>query len=103
MLTDREVLSTFEMLKNEHLDVRTVTLGISLFDCASDDLKRFKKNIHDKISSLARNLVRTCDEVGVKYGIPIVNKRISVSPVAVAACPFSAQEMVEIAQTLDAT
>lgn len=101
MLTDREVISTFEMLKNEHLDVRTVTLGISLFDCASDDLKRFKKNIHDKISRLARNLVLTCDEVAVKYGIPIVNKRIAVSPIAVAACPFSPSEMVEIAGTLD--
>jgi hypothetical protein len=101
MLTDREVLSTFEMLKNEHLDVRTVTLGISLFDCAGDDLKRFKRNVHDKITRLAGNLVRMCDEVGVKYGIPIVNKRIAVSPVAVAACPFAPSEMVEIAQTLD--
>lgn len=101
MLTDREVLSTFEMLKNEHLDVRTVTLGISLFDCSSDDLKRFKRNIHDKITRLAGNLVRMCDEVGVKYGIPIVNKRIAVSPVAVAACPFGPLEMVEIAHTLD--
>lgn len=103
MLTDREVLSTFEMLKNEHLDVRTVTLGISLFDCASDDLDRFRRNVHDKICRLARHLVATCDEVGVKYGIPIVNKRISVSPIAVAGCSFSASQMVEIAETLDET
>lgn len=101
MLTDREVLSTFEMLRNEHLDVRTVTLGISIFDCASDDLSRFRRNVHDKISRLAQNLIGTCEDVALKYGIPIVNKRIAVSPVAVAACPFSAPEMVEVAKTLD--
>lgn len=101
MLTEREVISTFEMLRNEHLDVRTITLGISLFDCASDDLQRFKGNVHDKISRLAGNLVRTCDDVAVKYGIPIVNKRVAVSPIAVAACPFSAPQMVEIAHVLD--
>lgn len=101
MLTDREVLSTFEMLKNEHLDVRTITLGISIFDCASDDLGRFKNKLHTKISRLARNLVGTCEEVALKYGIPIVNKRIAVSPVAAAACPFSSVEMVEVAKTLD--
>ncbi|MCU0586886.1 MAG: PFL family protein [Syntrophobacteraceae bacterium] len=101
MLTDREVISTFEMLRNEHLDVRTVTLGISLFDCASDDLGRFQRNVHDKISRLAGNLVGVCDEVAVKYGIPVVNKRVAVSPVAVAACPFAATQMVEIAATLD--
>ncbi len=101
MLTDREVISTFEMLRNEHLDVRTITLGISLFDCASDDLRRFKQNVYDKINRLAGSLVGVCDEVAVKYGIPIVNKRVAVSPMAVAACPFSASEMVEIAGTLD--
>ena len=101
MLTQREVISTFEMLRNEHLDVRTITLGISLFDCASDDLERFKGNVYSKISRLAGNLVGTCDEVAVKYGIPIVNKRVAVSPVAVAACPFSAPQMVEIAGVLD--
>ncbi len=101
MITDREILATLEMLKNEHLDVRTVTMGISLFDCASHDLERFKKNIHDKVMRLACDLVGTCDELAVKYGIPVVNKRIAVSPIAVAACSFSASEMVEIAKTLD--
>jgi len=101
MLSDREVLSTLEMLKNEHLDVRAVTLGISLFDCASHDLERFKKNVENKILRLAQNLVAICDEVGDKYGIPIVNKRIAVSPIAVAGCSFSTEQMMDIAKTLD--
>jgi uncharacterized protein len=103
MLTDREILSTLEMLKNEHLDVRTVTLGISLFDCADQDHERFMQRIHDKICRMAQDLVRVCDEVGMQYGIPVVNKRIAVSPIAVAACAFSAFQMVAIAKTLDET
>jgi uncharacterized protein (UPF0210 family) len=101
MLSDREVLSTLEMLKNEHLDVRTVTLGISLLDCASHVEDRFRKLVHGRIGGLARHLVRICDEVGDKYGIPVVNKRIAVSPMAVAAAPFSSAQLVNIARTLD--
>lgn len=102
MLTDREIIATLEMLKNENLDVRTVTLGISLFDCASHDLDRFIENVRSKITGLAKNLVPVCDEVGLKYGIPVVNKRISISPIAVAACGFPAEGMVKIAMALDA-
>ena len=101
MLTDREILSTLEMLKNEHLDVRTVTLGISLFDCADQDHERFMQRFYDKICRTAQDLVRVCDEVGLQYGIPVVNKRIAVSPIAVAACAFSAPQMVAIAKTMD--
>jgi len=89
------------MLQNEHLDVRTVTLGINLLDCASDDLNRFKDNIFARITGLAKNLVHVCNQVGDKYGIPVVNKRISVSPVAVLGAMFSSREMVEIAKTLN--
>jgi len=101
MYSEREVLSTLEMLKNEHLDVRTVTLGISLFDCASHDLEVFKRNIREKILRFAGSLVDICDEVGDRYGIPVVNKRIAVSPVAVAGCSFSSVQMVEVAKALD--
>lgn len=101
MITDREVIATFEMLRNEHLDVRTVTLGISLFDCASHDIQRFRENIRDKIRRLAGNLVAVCDEVGIRYGIPVVNKRIAVSPIAAAAGAFSPAEMIAVAATLD--
>jgi len=101
MLNESEVLSTLEMLKNENLDVRAVTLGINLFDCASDDPQRFQDNIRTKINRLARNLITVCDQVGEKYGIPVVNKRISVSPIAVAAAPFHPDDMVAIAATLN--
>jgi hypothetical protein len=101
MLTEREILSTLEMLENEHLDVRTVTLGINLLDCASHELKRFQDNVLSKINDLAGGLVRACDRVGNKYGIPVVNKRISVTPIAVAAAPFSSSQMIDIALTLN--
>jgi len=101
MLNEQEVLSTLEMLKNENLDVRTVTLGINLFDCASDDSQRFQDNIRRKITGLAQNLVAVCDQIGEKYGIPVVNKRISVSPIAMAAAPFHPDDMVAIAVTLN--
>ncbi|HRZ18394.1 MAG TPA: DUF711 family protein, partial [Candidatus Hydrogenedentes bacterium] len=96
MFTHGEILSVLEMLRSEHLDLRTVTLGINLLDCASDDLGRFRERIYDRITSTARNLVAVCDQVGEKYGIPVVNKRISVSPIAVAAAPFGPEEMVAI-------
>lgn len=101
MFSEREILSVVEMLKNENLDVRTVTLGINLLDCASDDVGRFVDNIYTRITSTARNLVRICDEVGNKYGIPVVNKRISVSPIAVAGAPFNAQQMLRVAKALN--
>jgi len=101
MLRELDVLSTLEMLRNEHLDVRTVTLGISLLDCASHQLNVFRNRVERKICKVADNLVRVCDEVGEKYGIPVVNKRIATSPLAVAAAPFSSSQMVEVAHTLD--
>ncbi len=101
MLSDREVISTLEMLRHEHLDVRTVTLGISLFDCASDDIGRFTANVREKICRIASDLVGVCDQVAVRYGIPIVNKRIAVSPIAVAACSMNTGRMVDAAVTLD--
>jgi hypothetical protein len=101
MLTHREILSTLEMLKSEHLDVRTVTLGISLFDCASREPEEFMDAMSAKIESVAQNLVRVCDQVAIRYGIPIVNKRIAVSPIAVAACPCGPDRMVEVAGAMD--
>ncbi len=101
MLTDREVVSTLEMLKNEHLDVRAITLGLSLMDCVSDDLGRLTAKILNKITQHAENLVSVCDRIGEKYGIPVVNKRIAVSPVSALAGPFNADQMVKVAQVLD--
>ena len=103
MLNDREMISTLEMLKYEHLDVRAVTMGINLFDCASHDIDVFTSKIRKKITGLAGNLVSTCNMIGDKYGIEVVNKRISISPIAVVGAPFSSGQMVKIAKTLDET
>ncbi|MDR2140632.1 MAG: PFL family protein [Deltaproteobacteria bacterium] len=101
MLTDREVIATLEMLKNEHLDVRAITLGLSLLDCVSDDLGRLSAKILAKISRHAENLVKVCDQVAEKYGIPVVNKRIAVSPISALAGPFGPEELVKVARVLD--
>ena len=101
MLTQREILSTLEMLKSEHLDVRTVTLGVNLLDCASHDLEKLKNKIQTRISHFARNLVAVCNQIGQKYGIPVVNKRIAVSPIAVVGAAMSSSQLVDVARVLD--
>ncbi len=101
MFEDHEIISTIEMVKNENLDVRAVTLGVNLFDCISHDLAVFKKNIRKKILGHASKLVETCDQVGEKYGIKVVNKRISISPIALVGACFNADQMVEIAHELN--
>lgn len=104
MINRNEILETNKMIEQENLDVRTITMGISLLDCIDGDLKKLTENIYNKITRLARNLVATGDEIGKEYGIPVVNKRISVTPIALvgaAACK-TPEDFVEIAKTLDA-
>jgi uncharacterized protein (UPF0210 family) len=101
MLTCREIISTLEMLKNENLDVRTVTLGINLLDCAGGDPGDVRHRITERILSLAGSFVQMCDGVGQKYGIPVVNKRIAVSPMAVVGAALSPAQLVDVAKTLD--
>ena len=101
MLTDSEIISTLEMLENENLDLRTVTLGINLLDCAGQNPATVKNKIQSKIIHFAEKLVPVCDRVGQKYGIPVVNKRISVSPIAVVGAALSASQLVDIAKALN--
>ena len=104
MINIHEVVETNQMIEKENLDVRTITLGISLLDCIDADLERLKKKIYDKITTVAKDLVHTGKEIEKKYAIPIVNKRISVTPIALigaAACKEPA-DFVQIAETLDA-
>ncbi|MBF0225500.1 MAG: PFL family protein [Desulfobacterales bacterium] len=101
MLTETEIISTIEMLNNENLDVRTITLGINILDCVSHDIKIFKENIFEKITNVSKDLVYVCNQIGDKYGIKVVNKRISVSPIAAAAGNFNSDQMVEIAHTMN--
>ncbi|MCR4832005.1 MAG: PFL family protein [Butyrivibrio sp.] len=103
MINFSEVSETNEMIEKENLDVRTITMGISLLDCIDSDIDKLCKNIYDKIYDSAKNLVKTGDDIAAEYGIPVVNKRISVTPIALvggAACK-SSSDFVKIAKTLD--
>jgi uncharacterized protein len=103
MINIHEVLETNKMIEQENLDVRTITLGISLLDCADNNLEEVNKKIYHKITTVAKDLVATGKAIEREYGIPIVNKRISVTPIALvgaSACK-SPEDYVKIAQTLD--
>lgn len=100
-LTHSDILETIKMVDDQHLDVRTITMGISLLDCVGDDINTVCRRIYDKITTKAANLVRTGEDIELEYGIPIVNKRISVTPISILANPFTADDCVKIAQTLD--
>ena len=74
MFDTKDILETISMIREEKLDIRTITMGISLYDCQSDDPKRLAQRIYDRIMNRARDLVRTGEEIEKKYGIPIINK-----------------------------
>ena len=82
MINIQEVIETNKMIEQENLDVRTITLGISLLDCSGPDLEEVNRKIYDKITRVAENLVATGNRIQREYGIPIVNKRISVTPIS---------------------
>ncbi len=103
MLELNEVFETNTMICDENLDVRTITMGISLFDCCDSDLKTLCDNIYNKITTCAKDLVRVGDEIGLDFGIPVINKRVSVTPISLigsSACRTS-DDCVEIARTMD--
>ena len=85
MHSQKEILSTIEMIDHQHLDVRTITMGISLLDCTSDSVEVTAKKIYDKITRLAKDLVKVGEDIEREFGIPIVNKRISVTPIGIVA------------------
>ncbi len=101
MLRSDQILATVEMIQKENLDVRTVTMGINLLDCRSDDIETTCSRIEKKITTLAGNFVPTCDLIGRKLGIPIVNKRISITPIAFVGSGFGSKDFVKLAKTLD--
>ena len=101
MLNSGDILETIEMIRERNLDIRTVTMGISLFDCISDDAERLEAKIYDKITSSAKNLVTVCEELEKTYGIPIVNKRISVTPLSYVGAGLSPEGYVRLAKTLE--
>jgi len=101
MLSFKEISETNKMIDEAHLDVRTITMGISLLDCADGDISRFNDRIYEKITQSAKDLVRVGDDISNQYGIPIVNKRVSVTPIAIAAAGCRTDNYLSVAETLD--
>ena len=103
MINVFEVNETNKMIQQENLDVRTITMGISLLDCADSDLNKLNENIYNKITTCAKDLVKTGQEIEKEFGIPIVNKRISITPIAMvgASACHTPEDYVTIAKTLD--
>ncbi len=103
MININEVIETNKMIEKENLDVRTITMGISLLDCISEDVDKVCSNIYKKITTLAKDLVSVGKDIEREYAIPIVNKRISVTPIALigASCCHTIDDYVKIAKTLD--
>jgi uncharacterized protein (UPF0210 family) len=102
MLNNNDIISTIKMIDQQHLDIRTITMGISLLDCCDPDPKRACQKIYDKITTSAANLVKTGEDIEAEFGIPIVNKRISVTPMALVAGASNTADYVPFAQAMDA-
>jgi len=101
MIDSTEIIETIRMIESENLDIRTITMGISLRDCPDPEGKAARKKIYDKITHHAEKLVRIGDDIALEFGIPIVNKRISVTPIAIVAEASHEENFVSFAQTLD--
>ena len=89
------------MIKEENLDIRTITMGISLYDCAGDDIDTVCDRIYDKVTTRAKDLVKVGCDIEKEYGIPIINKRVSVTPISLVGGKYSVEDYIKIAKTLD--
>lgn len=101
MITINDILETNRMITENKLDVRTITLGLSLRDCAHPNLKQFCDNVYDKITKSGEFLVKTGEDIASEYGIPIINKRVSVTPIAIAAEACKTDTYVPVAEAMD--
>ena len=101
MLNTRDILETINMIENENLDIRTITMGISLLDCMDSDCGRACDKIYDKICRYAANLVKTGEDISKEYGIPIINKRIAVTPIAMVAGACPGADPIHFAKALN--
>ena len=101
MLETRDILETINMIDNENLDVRTITMGISLLDCIDEDIDKACTKVYDKICRNAKDLVKTGEDIQKEFGIPIIHKRISVTPIGMVAAPCQSKNVVKFAHTLD--
>ena len=101
MVNSHDILETINMIDNENLDVRTITMGISLLDCIDSDINKACDKVYDKICRYAENLVKTGEDISKDYGIPIIHKRIAVTPIAMIAAACPGNNPVHFAKTLD--
>lgn len=101
MLNSFDILETIQMIEDEHLDIRTITMGISLLDCISNDINVTAQQVYDKITRKAEHLVKTGEEIEAELGIPIIHKRISVTPISMIGAASDAASYVPLAQALD--
>ncbi len=101
MLNARDILETITMIQDEHLDVRTITMGISLLDCCHSDVDVMCRRVYDKITRYAKDLVKTGEQIEKEFGIPIINKRISVTPAAMILASCEDKDAVKLAKTLE--
>ena len=101
MLNARDILETITMIQDEHLDVRTITMGISLLDCCHSDIDVMCDRVYDKITRYAKDLVKTGEQIEKEFGIPIINKRISVTPAAMILASCEKKDAVKLAKTLE--
>ena len=101
MVNTKDILETINMIHEENLDIRTITMGISLYDCVSEDEGRLCEKIYDKITTSAKDLVKVGGDIEKKYGIPIVNKRVSVTPISLVGGTLSPDGYIKVAKTLD--
>ena len=101
MLNPSDIMETINMIREEHLDIRTVTMGISLLSCIDSDINRACDKIYDKITGYAERLVPVCDEIQSEYGIPIINRRISVTPIGMLASARPSADLTKFAKTLE--
>ncbi len=101
MINTNDILQTIQMIDHQHLDVRTITMGISLLDCAGPDPEAAAQKVYDKICRYGENLVKTGEDIEAEFGIPIVNKRISVTPMALAAGASRTSDYVPFAAAMD--
>ena len=101
MLNARDILETITMIQDEHLDVRTITMGISLLDCCHSDVDVMCQKVYDKITRYAKDLVATGEQIEKEFGIPIINKRISVTPAAMILASCENKDAVKLAKTLE--
>jgi len=101
MINTKDILQTIQMIDQQHLDIRTITMGISLLDCCDSDPRKACQKIYDKITRSAENLVKTGEDIEAEFGIPIVNKRISVTPISLVAGASETEDYVPFAVALD--